>query len=93
MAVFVVAHGAWSAELVAPTYAGIGERAHLGSPHIDLEAHIADLLAVLHYEDLRDIVRREAGWKCHEIDASRSPQITAPDLVAGLLDTIACLPS
>lgn len=235
MAVFVVVHGAWSAgwawrkmhprlrarghELLAPTCTGIGERAHLASPHVDLEAHIADLLAVLHCEDLSGIVlvghsyggmvatgvadraaervaqlvyldafvprngqslfdlqapdararmlegartagegwrippnpmppdtraedvewaqarrvmqplktfeqrlrlsgavdrlprtyiyckrarpddgfrqfaeraRREPGWTCHEIDASHSPQITAPDLLADLLDTIAC---
>jgi len=238
MAMFVVAHGAWSAgwawkkmhprlrarghDLVAPSYTGSGERAHLATPHIDLEAHIADMLAVLHYEDLRDIIlvghsyggmvatgvadrapdriaqlvyldafvprngqslfdlqtpdarsrmldaartsgegwrippnplppdtaaedvewamarrvmqplktfeqrlkltgaldrlprtyiycrrarpddvfrqfaqraRAEAGWKCLEIDASHSPQVTAPDLLADLLDSVACPPS
>jgi len=69
---FLVCHGAWSAgwawkkmhplmskaghRLVTPTYTGLGERAHLAHPGIDLEAHIADMLAVIKYEDLRDIV-------------------------------------
>lgn len=69
---FLVCHGAWSAgwawkkmhplmqaaghRLVTPSYTGLGERAHLANPSIDLEAHIADMLAVIRYEDLRDIV-------------------------------------
>jgi pimeloyl-ACP methyl ester carboxylesterase len=69
---FLVCHGAWSAgwawkkihplmngaghRLVTPTYTGLGERAHLAHPGIDLEAHIADMLNVIKYEDLRDIV-------------------------------------
>ncbi len=72
MATFLVAHGAWSAgwawkkmrpllrarghELFTPTHTGLGERSHLARPDIDLEAHIADILAVLHFEDLRDVV-------------------------------------
>jgi len=72
VATILVAHGAWSAgwawikmhplmrarghRLVTPTYTGIGERAHLAHPGIDLDAHIEDVLAVLHYEDLHDVV-------------------------------------
>jgi pimeloyl-ACP methyl ester carboxylesterase len=72
MTTFLVAHGAWSAgwawkkmrplmraarhELWTPTYTGIGERAHLSRPDIDLDTHIADVLGVLEYEDLSDIV-------------------------------------
>src|SRR5450631_4279535 len=71
-ATFLVCHGAWSAgwawkrmhplmaarghRLVAPTYTGLGEREHLASPSVDLETHIADILNVIKYEDLRDIV-------------------------------------
>jgi len=71
MAIFVVAHGAWSAgwvwkkmhplmaqrghRLVTPTYTGLGERAHLARPDIDLDAHIADILAVLKCEDLNRV--------------------------------------
>ena len=69
---FLVCHGAWSAgwawkkmhplmqaaghRLVTPTYTGLGERAHLANPGIDLNSHIEDMLNVIKYEDLRDIV-------------------------------------
>jgi len=69
---FLVCHGAWSAgwawkkmrplmqaaghRLVTPSYTGLGERSHLAHPAIDLEAHIQDVLNVIKYEDLRDIV-------------------------------------
>ena len=43
-------------ELFTPTYTGLGERAHLAHKGIDLETHIADVLGLLQYEDLRDIV-------------------------------------
>jgi pimeloyl-ACP methyl ester carboxylesterase len=71
-ATFLVCHGAWSAgwawkkmhplmtarghRLVTPSYTGLGERAHLANPSIDLETHIQDILNVITYEDLRDIV-------------------------------------
>ncbi|MEQ8699977.1 MAG: alpha/beta hydrolase [Bauldia litoralis] len=72
MATILVCHGAWSGgwswkrmrgpmaarghELLTPTYTGLGERSHLASPAIDLETHIADILSVLEYEDLGDLV-------------------------------------
>lgn len=40
----------------APTYTGLGERAHLARPGIDLETHVADVQAVLEVEDLHDVV-------------------------------------
>src|SRR3979409_2074660 len=42
--------------LVTPSYTGLGERAHLANPSIDLETHIEDMLNVITYEDLRDVV-------------------------------------
>src|SRR6266851_3451084 len=42
--------------LITPTYTGLGEREHLASPSNDLETHIQDMLAVIKYEDLSDIV-------------------------------------
>jgi pimeloyl-ACP methyl ester carboxylesterase len=69
---FLVCHGAWSAgwawkkmhplmqaaghRLVTPTYTGLGERAHLATPSIDLETHIEDILNVIKYEDISDVV-------------------------------------
>ena len=71
-ATFVVAHGAWSAgwawkkmhplmsaagyRLFTPTYTGLGEREHLASPSNDLETHVQDVLGVIKYEDLHDVV-------------------------------------
>lgn len=43
-------------DLFTPSYTGLGERAHLASSDIDLDTHIADVLGVLHFEDLRDVV-------------------------------------
>ena len=62
------AHGGWCYGRVAqvlrasghdvhtPTMTGVGDRSHLLRPDIDLDFHIRDILAVLHYEDLRDVI-------------------------------------
>ena len=71
MATFLVAHGAWSAgwawkkmrpllrerghELFTPSHTGLGERSHLAHKDIDLETHIADIVGVLQFEDLREV--------------------------------------
>jgi pimeloyl-ACP methyl ester carboxylesterase len=72
MATFLICHGAWSAgwawkkvrpllraaghEVFTPTYTGVGERAHQASRAVTLDTHIADVLGVIEYEDLDDIV-------------------------------------
>ena len=72
MATFVLAHGAWSAAwawkkmrplfakaghaFFSPTYTGLGERSHLARPDIDLSTHVQDVVSVLEFEDLKDIV-------------------------------------
>jgi pimeloyl-ACP methyl ester carboxylesterase len=43
-------------EVYAPTLTGLGERSHLVGPHVDLNLHIQDVVAVLHYEDLHDVI-------------------------------------
>ena len=40
----------------APTLTGLGERAHLFRADVDLDCHIEDVIALLHYEDVRDAV-------------------------------------
>ena len=40
----------------APTLTGLGERSHLLDPDIDLATHITDVVNLLHYEDLHDVV-------------------------------------
>jgi len=72
MSVFVVAHGAWSSgwawrkmrplmrarghELFTPSYTGLGERKHLASPAVNLSLHVEDVINVLEFEDLFDVV-------------------------------------
>jgi pimeloyl-ACP methyl ester carboxylesterase len=69
---FVLAHGAWSSawawkkmrpllraaghDFFSPSYTGLGERAHLANPGVDLDTHINDVLGTLRVEDLRDVV-------------------------------------
>src|ERR1700729_122658 len=71
MATFVLVHGAWSGAhgfrkvrpvlraaghaVFTPSLTGIGERAHLTSPSVDLTTHIRDVVNVVLYEDLDDI--------------------------------------
>ena len=72
LAIVVLAHGGWSAawawkkirplmaatghHFFTPSCTGLGERAHLASPSNDLETHIRDLLGVLTFEDLSEVV-------------------------------------
>jgi pimeloyl-ACP methyl ester carboxylesterase len=35
---------------------GLGERVHLASPEVDLETHVTDVVNLLEFEDLRDVV-------------------------------------
>jgi pimeloyl-ACP methyl ester carboxylesterase len=69
---YVLVHGAWAGawewkrvgELLQadghtvyrPTLTGQGERVHLANPDIDLDTHITDVVNVILFEDLRDIV-------------------------------------
>lgn len=96
--------------LITPTYTGLGEREHLASPAIDLDVHIQDMLGVIKYEQLRDIIlvghsyggmvatgvadraARRQGWGYHEIDASHSPHVTAPESLTALLHSISSRP-
>src|SRR5262249_16398834 len=43
-------------EFFAPTYTGLGERAHLARPENDLETHVADVVGVLKFENLRNVI-------------------------------------
>lgn len=72
MATFVLVHGAfhggWCWRLVAdrlradghtvftPTLTGLGERAHLAAPSVSLSTHVQDVIAVLEWEGLSDVV-------------------------------------
>ena len=72
MTAFVLIHGAWHGgwcwrrvapllrqaghEVFTPSLTGLGERAHLAQPGIDLELHIQDVVSLLEMEDLSDVV-------------------------------------
>lgn len=72
MATFVLVHGGFhggwcwkrltpflrdAGHLVyTPTLTGLGERSHLASPAVNLSTHIQDILNVLTYEDLTDVI-------------------------------------
>lgn len=43
-------------EVFAPSLTGLAERAHLLSPAVDLRLHVDDVVRLLHYWDLRDVV-------------------------------------
>jgi pimeloyl-ACP methyl ester carboxylesterase len=67
----VLVHGAWYGgwcwkklapllvqaghAVLVPTLTGLGERAHLSRPSVDLELHVQDVLALLEAEDLNDV--------------------------------------
>jgi pimeloyl-ACP methyl ester carboxylesterase len=38
------------------TLTGLGERAHLGTPQVDLDTYITDVVNTIEYEDLQDVV-------------------------------------
>jgi pimeloyl-ACP methyl ester carboxylesterase len=68
---YVLVHGAWhggwcwakvarllrdaAQEVYTPTLTGLGERAHLARPEVDLQTHIQDVVAVLESEELRQV--------------------------------------
>ena len=72
MASFVLVHGAFHGgwcwrdvaarlcadghEVFTPTLTGLGERSHLASPAVDLSTHVLDVVNLMHWEDLRDVV-------------------------------------
>ena len=43
-------------EVFAPSMTGLAERLHLLSPAVDLDLHISDIVQLLRYWDLRDVV-------------------------------------
>ncbi|HEX3971160.1 MAG TPA: alpha/beta fold hydrolase, partial [Stellaceae bacterium] len=69
---FVLVHGAWQGSWVwervvdalraqghrvfAPSLTGIGERAHLAGPQVDLAMHVADVVGVIDHYELENVV-------------------------------------
>jgi len=72
MSTYVLVHGAWHGswcwkrvrralqalghEVFTPTLTGLADRAHLLSPHVDLGTHITDVMNLIRWEELSDVV-------------------------------------
>ena len=72
MATFVLVHGSFHGgwcwqrvarllrqaghEVYTPTLTGLSERHHLATPQTGLEVHIQDIIEVLQYEDLHNVI-------------------------------------
>lgn len=72
MSTYVLVHGAWHGswcwkrvrkalqaqghEVFTPTLTGVGERSHLLSPQVNLDTHILDVVNLIRWEELSNIV-------------------------------------
>ncbi|PHB05558.1 alpha/beta hydrolase [Bacillus wiedmannii] len=72
MATFILVHGAWDGgyvwrevatqlrkeghEVYTPTLTGLGERSHLAHPGVGLKTYIQDIVNVIHYEKLNEVI-------------------------------------
>jgi pimeloyl-ACP methyl ester carboxylesterase len=72
MATFVLCHGGWAGgwqwriipdllrakghRVFTPTFTGMGERVHLANPDIDLDTHVTDVVNVIQFEELCDVI-------------------------------------
>ena len=74
----LLAHGH---RVFAPSLTGLGDRSHLLAPSVDLDTHITDIVQLLHYHDLTDVIlvgHSDGGMV-----------ITEPDVVTDALVEIA----
>src|SRR5271169_3209137 len=72
MSTYVLVHGAWHGswcwkrvrkalqaaghEVFTPTLTGVGERSHLGSTSVSLSTHTADVVNLIRWEELSDVI-------------------------------------
>lgn len=72
MAVFVLVHGGWAGgwqwqaagtileqaghRVYRPSLTGMGDRVHLASPDITLDTHVQDVVNLLYYEQLENVI-------------------------------------
>jgi pimeloyl-ACP methyl ester carboxylesterase len=82
---FILVHGAWHGgwcysrvarilrskghDVLTPTLTGLGERSHLASPAINASTHVQDILNVIAFEGLDDIVLVGHSYGGHIITA------------------------
>ena len=106
MATFVLVHGAWLGgwcwhrvaprlrtaghDVYTPTLTGLGERAHLATPDVNVETHVRDVVNVVEFEDLHDVVLVGHSYGGVVIRAVAS---RIPDRIAHLIYLDAFVPS
>src|SRR5262249_53702007 len=97
MATFVLVHGAWHGswcwkrvrhslqarghDVFTPTLTGVGERSHLLSPEVNLDAHIDDVVNLIRWEELSDVVLCGHSYGGAVISGAADG---VPDRIAGL---------
>ena len=85
MATYVLVHGAWHGgwcwrdvrqrlqqaghTVFTPTLTGLGERSHLLSPDIDFETHVLDIMNVIEWEELEDVILVGHSYGGHVVTA------------------------
>jgi len=105
MAAFVLVPGAWlggwcwrdvapplqagSHAVIAATLTGLGERAHLLRPDIGLGTHVADIVGLLHHQDLTDVTLVGHSYGGTVITAAAEQ---APDRIRRLVYLDAAMP-
>ncbi len=105
MTTYVLVHGAWGGgwkyarvaeqlrrrghTVFTPTLTGAGERSHLLSGTINLTTHVTDVLNVIRYEDLSDVVLAGHSYGGMVITAVAD---AIPDLIAALVYVDAFVP-
>lgn len=105
MTTFILLHGMWHGgwcwqkvtlllrgaghEVYTPTLTGLGERVHLANPEIGLDTHIQDIVNLVRFEDLTEVIL--VG---HSFGGSLLPIIAEkiPDLIAHLVNLDGPLP-
>ena len=105
MATFVLLHGMWHGgwcwryltprlreaghDVYTPALTGLGERLHLNHDDIDLNTHIRDIVNLIEFEELRDVIL--VG---HSFGGTLAPAIAeqVPDRVARLVNIDGPLP-
>lgn len=99
-ATYVLVHGAWhggwcwrrvadrlaatGARVYAPSLTGLADRAHLLSPSVGLHTHVADIVNLMHWEELDEVVlvgHSYGGLVCGGVLAAEALRVKALVLV------------
>ena|SRR5438445_9618497 len=104
MTSFVLVHGAWHGswcwkrvrrllqaqghDVFTPTLTGVGERSHLLSRDVNLETHILDVVNLIRWEELSDIVL--CGHRMADVSSVASQTVFRIASVRWFISTHSC---